>query len=181
MNLSMIISISGLHGTGKSTIGKLIAQKLGIRYYSTGQLFRDLAEEMNMTLEQFTEHVEKNPDIDKKLDDKIIEIAKKGNIIIDSQLSGYILKSIADFKILLTCSLETRVKRMAERDHESHEKKLKETKLREKSELERFRKLYKINMRDNRRIQEVYDLILDTEDLTVEEILNIIISAIKNL
>ena len=115
----MIITISGLHGTGKSTIAKLIAEKLKIQYYSTGQIFRVLALETNMTLEEFTEYVEENPDIDKKLDSKIIEIAQKGNIVIDSQLSGYILKTIADFKILLTCTLETRVKRMSERDSSS--------------------------------------------------------------
>ena len=97
----MILTISGLHGTGKSAIGKMISQKLGIRYYSTGQAFRDLAKEKNFTLEEFTDFVEKNPDVDKKLDDKIIEIAIKGNVIIDSQLSAYILESIADFKILL--------------------------------------------------------------------------------
>ena len=128
----MIITISGLHGTGKSTIAKLIAEKLKIQYYSTGQIFRVLALETNMTLEEFTEYVEENPDIDKKLDSKIIEIAQKGNIVIDSQLSGYILKTIADFKILLTCTLETRVKRMSERDSSSYEEKLKETALREK-------------------------------------------------
>ena len=64
----MIIAISGLHGTGKSTIAKKIAEKLGIRHYSTGDAFRELAEEMNMTLEEFTAYVEKNPEIDKKLD-----------------------------------------------------------------------------------------------------------------
>ena len=103
----MILTISGLHGTGKSTIGKLVAEKLGIKYYSTGQAFRDFAKEMNLTLEDFTEYVENNPDIDKKLDHKIIEIAQKGNIIIDSQLSAFILESIADFKILLTNPLMT--------------------------------------------------------------------------
>ena len=41
----MIITISGLHGTGKSTIGKKLAENLGIRYYSTGQAFRELANE----------------------------------------------------------------------------------------------------------------------------------------
>ncbi|MFX1601030.1 MAG: (d)CMP kinase, partial [Promethearchaeota archaeon] len=121
----MIIVISGLHGTGKSIIGKLIAERLGVQYYSTGQAFRDLAHEMNMTLEEFTKYVEKNPKVDQKLDNKIIEIARKGNIIIDSQLGGYILKSIADFKILLTCPLEIRVKRMSERDNTNYEKKLK--------------------------------------------------------
>ena len=99
----MILTISGLHGTGKSTIGKLISQKLGLKYYSTGQAFRDLAKDMNFTLEEFTDYVEKNPDIDRKLDDKIIEIALKDNILIDSQLSSYLLESVADFKILLTC------------------------------------------------------------------------------
>ncbi|MFX0136435.1 MAG: (d)CMP kinase [Candidatus Hodarchaeota archaeon] len=175
----MIITISGLHGTGKSTIGKLIAEKLGIQYYSTGQAFRDLAQDMNMTLEEFTEYVEKNPKIDEKLDEKIIEIAQKGNIIIDSQLSGYILKYIADFKILLICPLEIRVKRMAERDNTPYEEKLKETKLREESELDRFKHLYNINLSDQEEIKKTYDLIINTANSTVDEILNKILSTLK--
>ncbi|MFX1552756.1 MAG: (d)CMP kinase [Promethearchaeota archaeon] len=177
----MILTISGLHGTGKSTIGKLIAKNLRIRYYSTGQAFRDLAQEMNMTLEEFTEYVEKNPEIDEKLDEKIIEIAQKGNIIIDSQLSGYILKSIADFKILLLCPLEIRVKRMAERDNTPYEEKLKETKLREESELARFKHLYNIDLSDQEVVKKTYDLIINTENLTVEEILQEILSTLEKM
>ncbi|MFX0023426.1 MAG: (d)CMP kinase [Candidatus Hermodarchaeota archaeon] len=177
----MIITISGLHGTGKSTIAKLIAEKLKLRYYSTGQVFRDLALEMNMTLEEFTKHVEDNPNIDKKLDNKIIEIAQKGNIVIDSQLSGYILKTLADFKILLICSLETRVKRMADRDNDSYEEKVKETLLREKSELERFKRLYAIDLDDQEELNQLYDLIIDTENLTIEEILDKILSFLQKV
>ena len=172
----MIITISGLHGTGKSTIGKLIAQRMSLKYYSTGQAFRDLAKEMKMTLEEFTDYVEENPDVDKKLDNKIIEIAQKGNIIIDSQLSAYILDSIAQFKILLTCPLELRVKRMAERDKTSYENKLNETIIREESELERFEKLYRIDLNN----VKTYNLILETENLTVEEIVEEIIGLLKN-
>ena len=177
----MILTISGLHGTGKSTVGKLIAKKLGIMYYSTGQIFRDLAKEMNLTLEEFTEYVENNPNIDKRLDDKIIDIAYKGDVIIDSQLSAHILKSIADFKILLTCPLEIRVRRIAERDNASYDEKLKETLLREESELKRFRKLYYIDLNDAEKIGKVYDLIIDTGNLTVEEISEKILSAVKKL
>jgi len=175
----MILTISGLHGTGKSTIGKLIAENLGIQYYSTGQVFRDLAQEMNMTLEEFTEYVEKNPEIDEKLDEKIIKMAQKGNIIIDSQLSGYILKSIADFKILLLCPLEIRVKRMAERDNTPYEEKLKETKLREESELERFIYLYNIDLSDHKEIENLYDLIINTENLSVEKIVEKILLTLE--
>jgi len=177
----MILTISGLHGTGKSTVGKLIAKKLGIKYYSTGQIFRDLAKEMNLTLEDFTEYVENNPNIDKRLDDKIIDIANKGDVIIDSQLSAYILKSIADFKILLTCPLEIRVRRITERDNASYNEKLKETLLREESELERFKKLYNIDLNDAEKNGKIYDLIIDTGNLTVEEISEKILSAVKKL
>ena len=172
----MILTISGLHGAGKSTIGKLISQKLGLKYYSTGQAFRDLAKDMNFTLEEFTDFVEENPDIDKKLDDKIIKIAQKDNVIIDSQLSGHLLQNIVDFKILLKCPLETRVKRMADRDQTSYEEKLKETMVREKSEQERFKILYDIDLEDNK----TYDLIIETENLSIEEVLNKILSVIKS-
>ncbi|MCK4370331.1 MAG: AAA family ATPase [Candidatus Lokiarchaeota archaeon] len=175
----MILTISGLHGTGKSTIAKLITEKLGLQYYSTGQAFRDLAQEMNMTLEKFSEYAEKNPEIDKELDSKIIGIARKGNIIIDSQLSGYILKSIADFKILLICPLEIRIKRMAERDNVNYKLKLRETEIREKSELERFKHIYNIDLSDQEEIQDLYDLIIDTENLTIEDVLEKILSTLE--
>ncbi len=175
----MILTISGLHGTGKSTIGKLISQKLGLKYYSTGQAFRDLTKKANLTLEEFTDYVEKNPNIDKKLDNKIIEIALKDNVIIDSQLSAYILESKADFKILLTCPLETRVNRMSERDNSIYEEKLKETTIREKSELARFNKLYEIDLNNQFKIENIYDLIIDTAELTIEEIVTLIFSALR--
>ena len=158
----MIITISGLHGTGKSTIGKKIAEALGIKYYSTGQAFRDLASNMNMTLEEFTKHVETHQEIDNKLDEKVVDVAKKGNIIIDSQLSGYLLEELADFKILLTCPLKTRVKRMLERDQTTFEDMLKETSIREYSELRRFKRLYDIDLNDK---ENIHDLIIDTEKL----------------
>ena len=169
----MIITLSGLHGTGKSTIAKLLAENLGILYYSTGKAFRDLAEENGMTLEEYTNYVEKNPEIDKNLDTKVVDMAKKGNIIFDSQLSGYLLKSIADFKIHLTCPLKIRVKRMVARDQSSYDAKLKETTLREESELNRFNELYNIDLSDNDFIQNFFDLIIDTESLSIEEVLQI--------
>ncbi|MGV9204963.1 MAG: AAA family ATPase, partial [Promethearchaeia archaeon] len=82
----MIITLSGLHGTGKSSVGKKIADNLNYDYYSTGQAFRDLAEEKGFSLEEFSEYVEKNPEIDKQLDQRVKNLAKKGNIVIDSQL-----------------------------------------------------------------------------------------------
>lgn len=175
----MNLTISGLHGTGKSTIGQHVAEILNLKYYSTGQAFRDLAKEMNMTLEEFTKYVEDHPEIDQELDDKIISIAKQGNVIIDSQLGGFFLEEFVDFKIFLICPIEIRVKRMTERDNTSYEEKLKETKLREQSELERFKKLYDIDLSNEKRLNELYDIIIHTENLTIEEVVSTIINSIK--
>jgi len=176
----MIITISGLHGTGKSTIGKKIASLFNLKYYSTGQVFRELAGENNMDLKEFTRYVEKNPEIDKKLDEKILDLAYQDNILIDSQLSAFILKNKADFKILLTSSTDTRVKRMVERDQSSFQEKIKETLLREKSEEERFKKLYDIDLNDPIVLENTYDLILDTTNLEIEQVIEEIVNFIKN-
>ena len=175
----MIIAISGLHGTGKSTISKKLAEKLQLRYYSTGNAFREFAEKMNMTLEEFSEYVEQHPDIDKDLDNKIVDIAKQGNVVAESQLSGYLLDKIAVYKILLKCPLELRVKRMSERDGMNYEEKLKETRFRENSELERFKILYNIDVSDEKRAKEVFDLIIETQNLTIDETVNKIIDLIS--
>jgi len=175
----VILTITGFHGTGKSTIGKLIAESLGITYYSTGEAFRELAKEKEMTLAEFTEFVENHPDVDLELDEKIIQVAKKDNIIIDSQLSGFLLKDIADFKIHLVCPIDIRVKRMAGRDQTSYKAKLKETTLREESELERFKKLYNIDLNNIKEVNETFDLIINTENLTIEEVLKLILLKLK--
>ena len=39
----LVISIDGTAGTGKSTVGKAVAQKLGYGFLSTGELYRALA------------------------------------------------------------------------------------------------------------------------------------------
>ena len=175
----MIITISGLHGTGKSTIGKIISKELNLEYYSTGKAFRELAQEYNMDLKEFTQYAEEHPEIDINLDNKIIEIAKKGDIVIDSQLSGHILKDLADFKIHLTCPIETRVKRMAERDNANFETKYTETILREESELQRFKRLYNIDLKDFKTLESIYDLIINTENLSIDEVVKLILSNIK--
>jgi len=175
----MIVTISGLHGTGKSTVGKILSEKLGLKYYSTGQAFRDLAQEKDMSLKQFTRYVENHPEIDLELDDKIIDVASKGDVIIDSQLSGFLLRDLADFKILFTCPIEIRIKRMADRDNSSVEEKMNETVAREKSELKRFKKLYNINLENSEKNRQIFDLIIDTETLSAHEVVEKIISAIN--
>ena len=81
--VNLVIAISGLHGCGKSTFAKLLAEEFNLRYFSTGYGFRQLSKERGMSLEEFTTYAENNPSIDEELDRLAKEEAKKGKIVIE--------------------------------------------------------------------------------------------------
>ncbi len=48
----MIITLMGTPGAGKSTLGRLLAQKLGYKQYSMGDLQRRIAQEHGWTINE---------------------------------------------------------------------------------------------------------------------------------
>jgi len=173
----VVITLSGPHGSGKSTYAKEIAKALNLRYVSSGQTFRCLAKESGCDLETFSKLCEKNKEIDKKIDQMTINEAKEGNVILEGQLAAWMAKDFSDFNIFVTASLDARIKRIAARDGVTFEKALKETKIRTKSEINRFKRLYKINIEN----QEIYDLILSTDRLSKKFCIEILISVCKEI
>jgi len=69
-----IITISGLPGTGTTTIAKLLEKKLGLEYVYSGDIFRKMAEKYKMSLEEFGNYCEKHRDVDEQLDRYQLEI-----------------------------------------------------------------------------------------------------------
>ena len=51
----MIITISGIPGSGKTTVGRMLAEKLGYKFYSIGDLRGKMAMERGMTIDQLNE------------------------------------------------------------------------------------------------------------------------------
>lgn len=179
LNIFMIIAISGLHGTGKSVVGKIIAEHFGLAYYSTGILFRTIAKEKGLSLEQLSKHAEKDRTIDNTIDYRIKQLAMKGNCVLDNQLSPYLLKHLVEFSILLTCDNNVRIKRMMERDSEGLDTKISETEIREQSERKRFLDFYGIDIANPEIISKTFNFILDTTNLSIQEVISKIISAIE--
>jgi len=178
----MIISFAGLHGTGKSTIAKRIAQHFDFTFYSTGMAFRELAKLKKMTLEDFSRYSEDHLEIDRLLDDKIKLLAETGNsYVFDGQLPAFMLGHLNNFCILLTCDDNVRLERMASRDNRSIEDQQKETIAREESERERFIQLYNLDILDPGTILKNFNLIVDTTELNIEEILKICSIAIEGI
>ncbi len=175
---NLVIAISGSPGSGKSTCAKILAKKYGLRYISAGKLFRELAKKKGISTEDLHKLAEKNYEIDKYIDNRSLEEAKKGYAVIEGHLTAWILKDIADVKIYLKASLEERAKRISQRDKIPIDKALKEILFREKSNKERFKKIYNIDTDD----LSIFDLIIDTTRIspyTVVKIISIYIDSLN--
>ena len=51
------ITVSGLPGSGTTTISKALSNKISLGLYSSGEVFRTVASKMGLTLSELTEPV----------------------------------------------------------------------------------------------------------------------------
>ena len=175
----MIITISGKAGSGKSTIAKELAKKLNLKHYSIGDLMRQLAKEKNISLIELSKLAEKDDSIDTELDKKNIELRNEDKFVIDGRLTAYV-SPYSDLKVFLDCKDKVRAGRIL-KDKRSEEKSkninslIKKINQREESERKRYKKLYNVDYYD----KKLYNLIIDTTNLSIKEVVEKIMEAIK--
>ena len=169
----MIVTISGPHGSGKSTYAVKLAESLSLRHVSAGMLFRKLAHERRVSLERFQEMAAADPSIDRLVDERTMQEAERGDVVVDGQLAGWVLKEISDLRVLLTAPLVVRLERIAARDRISLEEARRQTLHREGVQAERYRKHYGFSVDD----WSIYHLILDTSFGSIEDTARILLAA----
>jgi len=171
------ITISGLPGSGKTTVAKLLEKQLGVRYVYSGEIFRKLAKKQKMSLEEFSKFCETHQEIDEKLDQYQLAILRKGNVIIEGRIAGWLAyqNHIPALKVLLEADINIRAHRIVKRELGDMEKRKKEILRREKSEATRYKKYYGIDVRKT----SIYDVIIDASEKTPAEIMDIITQHLK--
>jgi len=171
----MKITISGPPGSGTSTVAKIVADKLGFKLISAGEIFRRLARERGYTLEEFSKIAEGNEEIDAYIDRTQKEAAEKeDNIVVEGRLSGWMVDNA--LKVLMFADEETRYTRIAKRENKSIEVVRAETKKREEYERRRYRKYYGIDVDD----WSIYHIVVNSSCFSAEAIAEIIIKAAEN-
>jgi cytidylate kinase len=182
-----VICICGMAGSGKSTLAKKLAEKYELKYYSGGDALKALAiEEGYKPLKRgwwetkegmlFLEKREKNPKFDEMVDKKLLELAKEGNVVLDSWTMPWLLKK--GFKIWLETSLEKRAERIANRDGISVKEALEALRNKEERTKSIYKKLYGFSLGED---FKPFHLILDTDNLKVEEVLQVLRTVIDNV
>ncbi|MCL4452881.1 (d)CMP kinase [Ferroplasma sp.] len=171
----MIVTISGESGSGKTTVGKLLAEKLNYQFFSGGYFFRKKAEEYGMSLLDFSGYAEKHPEIDLDQDKMILDFMKNhDNIVMESRLSGVLAyREAIAVKIYLDTSFCVRSRRLMERDAGTDEKHIL---ARSRSEILRYMEFYGLDYR----VFSYYDYIVDTDDFTPETIVEWLMNYISN-
>ena len=159
----LVITISGYHGSGRSTHAARLAETFGLRYVSSGTIFRQLAQERCLSLEEMSKLTEEDSEIDRKIDERAKEESKKPGVVIDATLAGWMAED-PDLRIFLLTSFEERIRRIAAREDISYEEAEKETVAREESEKERFRIYYNVDIEN----LSIYDVVLNTELFEVD-------------
>ncbi|MEM1563851.1 MAG: cytidylate kinase family protein [Candidatus Bathyarchaeia archaeon] len=176
----LIICVCGMAGSGKSTLAKKLAEKYGLKYYSGGDALKALALEKGRKLAEhgwweskeglsFLEEREKNPEFDKAVDQKLLEIAKQGNVVLDSWTMPWLLEG--GFKIWLEASPRKRAERVAKRDNITVKEALKALKKKEQKTKSIYEKLYGFKLGED---FTPFHVILDTDNLSAEEVFQVL-------
>ncbi|MEM3874982.1 MAG: cytidylate kinase family protein [Candidatus Bathyarchaeia archaeon] len=183
----LIICVCGMAGSGKSTLAKKLAEKYGLKYYSGGDALKALALEKGHKPAEhgwweskeglsFLEKREKNPEFDKAVDQKLLEIAKQGNVVLDSWTMPWLLEK--GFKIWLEASPRKRAERVAKRDKITVKEALKALKKKEEKTKLIYRKLYGFKLGED---FTPFHLILDTDNLSAEEVFQVLSMVLDKL
>lgn len=175
-----IITIAGKPGSGKSTTSRMVAEALGYRKFSSGDLFRSIANERGIDVNNLNTVAEQEKEIDYAVDERLREIgAHETEVVIDSRMAWHWMPD--SFRVYLELELDEAAKRIIAnadpvrlanenipQDPIAYTHMLQE---RLDSEIMRYQNLYNANPYD----PSNYDLVVDTLTHNPQQVADMIV------
>ena len=176
----IVLCISGMAGSGKSTLAKRIARKYKLSYLSGGDALKTLAMEAGFKPTdrgwweseeglRFLKKRREDLSFDKRADEKLLEWAMQGDVVLDSWAQAWLLKQ--GLKVWLEASTEERARRIAERDQITFDRA--SNALKEKDGMTQmiYKELYGFDLGED---FSPFDVVLDVTQLSEDEVFNTI-------
>ncbi len=160
----MIICISGLSGSGKTTIASLLAKEMKIRHVNRS--YKEFAKGENLT--DFVKKVK--PSFDRKFDREVIKEANGQNSVVSTWLGPWTIKN-STLNVWLNASFDARAKRKAKDLGMSVGSAKKYVKERDSTWPNHVKKVYGIDVIKD---HDVFDIEINTERMTKKQIVEAI-------
>ncbi len=173
----MIITFSGTHGAGKTTTAKALAKRLGYTYYSVGDVMRQIATERGITIKELADQLQNEPELDKEIDSRTKLLATQDNLVVDARMGWFFLPK--SLKVFITAPLNKRAARSFADPRKSDgfvdvNQAAEQLEGRQEQLTKNLSSLYGVNPYDPKN----FDLIVDTSEKSVDEVVETIVSAL---
>ncbi|MGA8303564.1 MAG: cytidylate kinase family protein [Thermoplasmata archaeon] len=145
--IGWVVALGGPPGSGKSTAGRIVADRLDLEYRSAGEIFRSEAARLGMDLAAFGRYAERHPEVDRELDRTMQALARPGRLL-DGRIQGVLCRRNGTpvRYVVVTAELDERVRRIARRDGQSLTEAAEQVRVREASERARYSTFYGIDL-----------------------------------
>ncbi len=162
-----VICISGQPSCGTSTVAKIVAEKLGLDYFSPGQYFKkhSAGKETESAVAVWKTEKGSSRSFHNDIDRLQLEIAEKGNVVFDGKLSIRMLKN-SNLKVWLKADIEKRAERVAKRDSMDIGAALEKLKEKEVLERKNWKKIYGFDYFEQ---EKEADLVIDVTEISAAE------------
>lgn len=151
-----IFTVSGLSGTGTTTIANLLADMFDLERISAGDFFRKKAREFGMDIQEFDEktpqlEAEQGTDFDLEWDRTALEYAfTRDRFVLDGRLAGALLRDIAPIRVKVVCDPDVVAERITSRERLTVAEAKDHVAVRNQEVLQRYKDKYDIDPRTDR-------------------------------
>lgn len=174
----MIVTISGLAGAGKTTVANDLSERLGVPAIDVGQVFREEAERHNMDIVAFSDYRKSHPEIDRQIDDAVIQKCQETEgCILQGRLTAWLTKQrgIKACRVWLAAKPEIRAGRITHREGGDPAARLADLERRDGNDRQIYKETYGIDLND----LSVYDIVVPTDDLSADEVVSFILNELQ--
>lgn len=184
----MSIVISGWPAVGKTTIAENLAKDFNLKLWNGGDILKMMAYERGYSSSlnhdwwdteeaaKFMRERNNNPNFDREVDDRLIELVKEGNVVITSYTLPWI--SDATINFWLQGSVDNRSKRMSMRDKIDINTAKKIVQRRDVENKLIYQKLYQFEFGEK---LDVLDFAMNTDILSLESLIIISKTIVENV
>lgn len=184
----MSIVISGWPAVGKTTIAENLAKVFNLKLWNGGDILKMMAYERGYSSSlnhdwwdteeaaRFMKERNNNPNFDREVDARLIELSKEGNVVITSYTLPWI--SDATINFWLQGSVDNRSKRMSMRDKIDINIAKKIVQRRDVENKLIYQKLYQFEFGEK---LDVFDFAMNTDILSLESLIIISKNIVENV